>query len=141
MIDAGANGLLAKPFDIPDLVTTVGRYLPLAVEPFLEVGAAFERVIGPCRTGDDASWSDQLDGLKQALAEADYSCLEARTGALRRSALRQGSRAAADGAMRLQVAVRSGDGHRITLALERLERIVSATRDAETARRTQFQTC
>jgi len=141
LIDAGANGLLAKPFDVPDLVTTVQRYLPLAIEPLLEAEAAFERVNEAHETNDDTSWSDQMDRVKRAFAEADYSCLEVRTGALRRSALRQGSRAAADGAMRLQVAVRSGDGHRITLALERLDQLIHATREAETTRRTQFQTC
>jgi CheY-like chemotaxis protein/nitrogen-specific signal transduction histidine kinase len=141
VIEAGANGLLAKPFDIPDLIRTVQRYLSLAVEPILEAEATFEEANGSHETNDNDSWSDQMDEVRRAFVSADYACLEARTGALRRRALKQGSRAAADEAMRLQVAVRSGDGQRITVALERLDRIISATRDTENAHSTQFQTC
>lgn len=140
IIEAGANGLLAKPFDIPDLLTTVGRYLPLATEPLGDVQATLGQA-DESESDNETSWFDQMDEVKRAFEAADYACLETRTGALRRRALKQGSRAAADGAMRLQVAVRSGDGDRINTALERLERIVCATRDAETSRRTQFQTC
>lgn len=139
--DAGANDLLAKPFDIPELIASVQRYLAVAIEPFLEAEAAIDRTIDRHESDDESSWFDQMDELKRAFAEADYDGLEARTGALRRRALKQGSRAAADEAMRLQVAVRSGDGHRITVALERLDRIIRATRDSEAARRTQYQTC
>ncbi len=141
VVEAGANSTLAKPFDVPDLIGTVGRYLSLAVEPLLEAEAAFDGPDEACERDCAASWTDQLDEVKNAFASADYACMEMRTGALRRRALQQGSRAAADGAMRLQVAVRSGDGHRITMALERLDRIVRAARDTESSRRNQFQTC
>ncbi len=141
VVDAGANGLLARPFDIPDLVTTVQRYVPLAVEPLLDAAASLAQTDEDYDTDDESSWLVQIDEVKRAFAEADYACLEARTGALRRRALKLDSRAAADGAMRLQVAVRSGDKHRIAVALERLDRTTGATRDAETSRRTEFQTC
>lgn len=140
IIEAGANGLLAKPFDISDLLTTVGRYLPLGDKSLDDVQATLA-VADDSESDNKTSWADQMDEVKRAFEAADYACLETRTGALRRRALKQGSRAAADGAMRLQVAVRSGDGDRINTALERLERIVRATGDAETSRRTQFQTC
>ena len=141
IIESGANGLLAKPFDIPDLIATVGRYLSLTGDSSFEGKASLLQVDESSNTDNETSWSDQMDEVKRAFAAADYPCLEARTGALRRRALKQGSRVAADGAMRLQVAVRSRDGNRINAALERLDRIVGATREAETTRRTQFQTC
>ncbi len=140
IIEVGANGLLSKPFDIPDLVTTVGRYLPLTSDPLGDADETLAQV-DRSDSANETSWFDQMDEVKRAFSAADYGRLESRVGALRRRALKQGSRAAADGAMRLQVAVRSGDGDRIYTALERLERIACATRDAETTQRTQFQTC
>ena len=140
IVEAGSNGLLAKPFDIPDLLTTVGRYLPLGDKSLDDVQATLA-VADDSESDNKTSWAGQMDEVKRAFEAADYACLETRTGALRRRALKQGSRAAADGAMRLQVAVRSGDGDRINTALERLERIVCATCDAEASQRTQFQTC
>lgn len=141
IIQAGANGLLLKPFAVPQLIETVGKYLQLDTRQLEETSTTLELAGRSSEEDTGTSWFDQMDEVKRAFAAADYACLEARTGALRRRALKQGSRAAADGAMRLQVAVRSGDSHRINSALERLERIVCATRDAETTRRTQFQTC
>lgn len=141
IIQAGANGLLGKPFAIPDLIVTVGRYLELDTTQLDEADTTLGLVDRSSDQNNETSWADQMDEVKRAFAAADYACLEARTGALRRRALKQGSRAAADGAMRLQVAVRSGDGHRINMALERLEQLVSATRDSDNSRRTQFQTC
>ncbi|NLS92368.1 MAG: response regulator [Planctomycetaceae bacterium] len=141
VVEAGANGVLAKPFDVPDLVATVGRYLPIAVEPLLEAEAAFGGEEICSDPDDEAFWSDQLDELKRAFASADYARMEMHTGAVRRRALQQGSQAAADGAMRLQVAARSGDGHRITTALERLDRILRTIHETESSRRNHLQMC
>lgn len=140
LLEAGANGLLAKPLDIPSLVATVQRYLSLGKGPLLEAEASFEHE-SPLENSDESSWSDQIDEMKRAFASADYACLEARSGALRRRTLNQGLRSAADEAMRVQLAVRSGDGHRITKALERLERIIAAACEGDNSRCSQYQTC
>ncbi len=136
VINAEANSLLVKPFDVPDLVSAVQRYLPLTIEPHL----AFEQADKSHDTNKDLPSSDQMDGVRRAFAEADYSCLETRAATLRQRAFTEGARAAADGAMRLQVAVRSGDGDRITLAMKRLDRLICATRAAETTSDAQSQT-
>jgi response regulator RpfG family c-di-GMP phosphodiesterase len=141
IIEAGANGFLAKPFDIPSMIATVQRYLPLVIDPLLEAEATLQQAKQPCRSDSESSWSDQIDEVKRAFASADYVGLEARTGALRRHALQRLPPAAADEVMRLQLAVRSGDDDRITVALERLDRIICTTPQAETVRRTQFQAC
>lgn len=141
IIEAGADGLLVKPFDIPDLIAAVQSCLSLAVEPLLQAEATLEQASRSHESDSESSWSERIDEVKRAFTSSDYDHLESRTGELRQYALQQGSRAAADEAMRLQLAVRSGEGHRIVVALERLDRIIGATRDAETVRRTQFQTC
>jgi len=141
IVEAGANGLLAKPFNIPDMIAIAGRYLTLDTEPLAGAQASLEQTQDSNDSNGETSWLTQVDLVKRAFVDADYASLEARTGALRRRALKQGSRAAADAAMRLQVAVRSGNGDRINTALERLEQITCATRDSGTTRSSQFQTC
>ncbi len=141
IIEAGASEVLAKPFDISELIATAGRHLPLAVEPLLEAEATLERDNPSGQSDDQCSWFDRSDEVKRAFASADFASVESRTGILRRQALSQGAQTAADEAMRLQLAARNGDGQRIALALGRLEQIVFAARVSQTACRGEFQTC
>ncbi|MHB8898681.1 MAG: ATP-binding protein [Thermoguttaceae bacterium] len=141
MLEAGASGLLSKPLDIPELIAAVQGYLPLAIDPLLDAERGVD--MGHPFSGweeTESTWSEWIDEVRRAFALADYAGLEARTGALRRHALQQGSRDAADQAMRLQLAVRSGDGHKIRVALERLDRAVRGSGEGDRVRLTQLPT-
>ncbi len=141
IVEAGANGVLAKPFDVPDLIATVQHYLPLAVEPLREAEANWEQASQTCQSGGASAWLDRIDDVKRAFASADYVSLESRAGALRRQAITKGAQPIADEAMRLQLAARNGDGHRMVAALGRLEQLICAARRTETACRSQCRTC
>ena len=126
-LEAGADAWLAKPCSPEDCFGTIQRFLPGLLE-------AAEEGRMPTRTRPRAnspgaeplySTAEYMEALTRALDGRDFRNLETQAHSLKNLAVRAGSRAVADQAMRLQLAARGGDPQRAAAAIERLRYALS----------------
>jgi len=115
---AGADEYVAKPFSADALLGALERWLPGLLEASREEQE-------PQADAAIHSWLECMGNLRRALLLPDFRELDAQAQLAKRLASSSGAGAAADCAMRIQLAARRGDLERANAAVEQLDRAVN----------------